>query len=116
MAEESNISQQFMEGARSLVFETYCRIHKTIDIAELGSRLNLNPDETEAKLDELICSSKVDASIDTEKSQLCMNLPSREVYQEVYELTKHRNIEARTRSLIQQVEKKYALIDNDQEN
>ncbi|KAH9010318.1 eukaryotic translation initiation factor 3 subunit 6 [Lactarius pseudohatsudake] len=38
---------QFLDNARYLISETYCRIHQRIDIADLSARLNLSPDEGE---------------------------------------------------------------------
>ncbi|MBD5001898.1 hypothetical protein GUF49_10175, partial [Xanthomonas citri pv. citri] len=39
--------QEFMEAARLAVFETYCRIHKSIDTTMLAERIDLGTEDAE---------------------------------------------------------------------
>ncbi len=36
-----NVCDEFMEGARLLVFESYCRIHNKLDISMLASKMEI---------------------------------------------------------------------------
>ncbi len=36
-----NVCDEFMEGARLLIFETYCRIHNKLDISMLASKMGI---------------------------------------------------------------------------
>nr|NVI75037.1 Int6 homolog [Cucujiformia] len=38
---------EFVENARLMIFETFCRIHQCISIGMLAEKLNMNPDEAE---------------------------------------------------------------------
>ncbi|KAI4471914.1 eukaryotic translation initiation factor 3 subunit e [Holotrichia oblita] len=41
---------EFVENARLMIFETFCRIHQCISIGMLAEKLNMNPDEAEYRL------------------------------------------------------------------
>ncbi len=36
-----NVCDEFMEGARLLIFEAYCRIHNKLDISMLASKMGI---------------------------------------------------------------------------
>lgn len=78
----------FVEAARHLISESYCKIHQRIDIKDLSTRLGLNLDEGEKWIVNLIRDTRVDAKIDYKEGTVVMNHPPSSVYQQVIERTK----------------------------
>ncbi|MCJ1334989.1 eukaryotic translation initiation factor 3 subunit E [Bachmanniomyces sp. S44760] len=78
----------FVESARHLISESYCKIHQRIDIKDLSTRLGLNQDEGEKWIVNLIRDTRVDAKIDYKEGTVVMNHPPQSVYQQVIERTK----------------------------
>lgn len=78
----------FVEAARHLISESYCKIHQRIDIKDLSARLGLNQDEGEKWIVNLIRDTRVDAKIDYKEGTVVMNHPPSSVYQQVIERTK----------------------------
>ncbi|WEW55163.1 eukaryotic translation initiation factor 3 subunit E [Emydomyces testavorans] len=78
----------FVESARHLISESYCRIHQRIDIKDLSTRLGLSQDEGEKWIVNLIRDTRVDAKIDYKEGTVLMNHPPQSVYQQVIEKTK----------------------------
>ena len=60
---------EFLDNARYLITEAYCRTHQKIDIRDLSQRLNLSSDEGEKWIVNLIRESRMgaDAKIDLDK-------------------------------------------------
>lgn len=83
----SRVSTEFMEGARLLIFDTYCRIHHTIDIAVLADILGIK-ENIEQNLVEFIRQARVTAKIDSSKNQLLIIPKQVSVYQTVIGATK----------------------------
>ena len=81
-------AEAFVDSARHLISESYCKIHQRIDIKDLASRLNLSQDEGEKWIVNLIRDTRVDAKIDYEEGTVVMNHPPQSVYQQVIEKTK----------------------------
>ncbi|CAA7271298.1 unnamed protein product [Cyclocybe aegerita] len=91
---------EFLDNARYLISEAYCRIHRKIDIGSLAERLNLSPDEGEKWIVNLIRETRMpgaDARIDLEKNVIEINRPPLPVYQTVIEKT--RQLAVRTQAL-----------------
>lgn len=78
----------FLDSARHLISELYCRIHQRIDIAQLSARLNLTTEQGEKWIANLIQDTKMDARIDESEGAVIMNHPVTSVYQQVIEKTK----------------------------
>lgn len=57
-------AEEFVDSARHLISESYCKIHQRIDIKDLAQRLNLSQDEGEKWIVNLIRDTRVDAKID----------------------------------------------------
>jgi len=95
-----------MENARLLVFETYCRIHKRIDIRTLSDKLDLKSEEAEEKIVELIRTARVDAKIDSRANQIVVNTDYPTIYQQVIDKTKA--LTFRTQQLAASTDKRYA--------
>ncbi|RQM07612.1 hypothetical protein DH86_00002057 [Scytalidium sp. 3C] len=81
-------SDAFVEAARHLISESYCKIHQRIDIKDLSARLGLSQDEGEKWIVNLIRDTRVDAKIDYKEGTVVMNHPPSSVYQQVIERTK----------------------------
>ncbi|KAI5793840.1 eukaryotic translation initiation factor 3 subunit E [Peziza echinospora] len=81
-------AESFVDSARHLISESYCRIHQRIDIKDLSARLNLTQDEGEKWIVNLIRDTRVDAKIDYKDGTVLMNHPPQSVYQQVIERTK----------------------------
>ncbi|KAG6850258.1 hypothetical protein H0H93_015810 [Arthromyces matolae] len=90
---------EFLDNARYLISEAYCRIHQKIDIADLSKRLNLSHDEGEKWIVNLIRETRMgaEAKIDLEKNVIEINRPALPVYQTIIEKT--RGLALRTQAL-----------------
>jgi len=78
----------FVDAARHLFFESYCKIHARIDLRRLSAQLGLNVDEGEKWIVNLIRDTRLDAKIDFKEGTVVMNHPNSSVYQQVIERTK----------------------------
>lgn len=65
---------EFMHNARMFIFETYCRIHRKIDIDMLGAKLNMKGPEAERWVVELVRAASLPAKIDCFKNQVQMRV------------------------------------------
>ncbi|KAH9819831.1 Eukaryotic translation initiation factor 3 subunit E [Teratosphaeria destructans] len=81
-------ADSFLDAARHLISESYCKIHQRIDIKDLSTRLGLSSDEGEKWIVNLIRDTRVDAKIDYTAGTVIMNHPPQSVYQQVIERTK----------------------------
>ncbi|KAK8066418.1 hypothetical protein PG997_013165 [Apiospora hydei] len=81
-------ADSFLDAARHLISESYCKIHSRIDIKDLSTRLGLDQDEGEKWIVNLIRDTRVDAKIDYKEGTVVMNHPPSSVYQQVIERTK----------------------------
>lgn len=84
----ASAADSFVDSARHLISESYCKIHQRIDIKDLSARLGLNQDEGEKWIVNLIRDTRVDAKIDYKEGTVVMNHPPSSVYQQVIERTK----------------------------
>lgn len=100
----SAIAPQFLDCARHLISELYCRIHQRIDVAQLSERLNLSPEQGEKWIANLIQGTKMDAKIDESEGAVIMNHPAPSVYQQVIEKTK--GLTFRSNQVLSQVSSK----------
>ena len=91
----------FMEQARLLVSEVYCRIHQKVDIGDLSKRLVLSKEEGEQWVAKLLNETKMDATI--EDGVLNINQPRPVVYQSV--IDKASSLTGHTTSLMQAIER-----------
>ncbi|ROV88162.1 hypothetical protein VSDG_09291 [Cytospora chrysosperma] len=81
-------ADNFVDNARHLIFESYCKIHARIDIKGLSASLGLNVEEGEKWIVNLIRDTRLDAKIDSKEGTVIMNHPPSSVYQQVIERTK----------------------------
>ena len=95
---------EFIESARFLVSEVYCRIHRNVNIADLSKRLNMSTEEGEKWIVNLICDTKTDAKIDLQEGVVRMNQQHPIVYQSVIDKT--RGFTFRTSALLQAMDRR----------
>ncbi|KAF8610410.1 eukaryotic translation initiation factor 3, subunit 6 [Ceratobasidium sp. AG-I] len=81
---------EFVDAARCLISEAYCRVHQTINIAELSDRLNMSRDDGEKWIVNLIRDTKMgtDAKIDLKKNEIHIARAHPPVYQTIIEKTR----------------------------
>lgn len=93
--------EEFVDSARLLMFENYCRVHRCIDIKILAEKLNMSPDAAERWIANLIRTAKLDARIDSEAGTVIMTTHETDVYETIIERT--RALTSRTYSLASSV-------------
>ena len=71
---------EFMENARLNIFETYCRIHQTIDIKMLAEKLNMGQEEAEKWIANLIKNAQLNAKIDSQAGTIIMHMEYPDLY------------------------------------
>jgi len=94
---------EFMDSARLLIFEMFCRIHQCISIDMLAEKLNMRRDEAERWIVNLIRNARLDAKIDSQKGHVIMGTKAVSVYETVMENTKL--LSFRAQSMAFQLEK-----------
>lgn len=108
---DANITEQFMEGAQVLLLENVCKTQRTIAVSQMATYLGLETDGAEARITQLLRESNVDATLDTATHTINVTGASPSVYTIVMDMAKQRNLDNRSQQLIQQVEKKYQLLE-----
>ena len=92
------LRDEFLENARLLVLENYCRVHRCVDIALLAEKMKMCYGDAELWMMNLVKSSKLDAKIDLAKGTLVMTTTDRvDVHERIIESMK--NLNARTSML-----------------
>jgi translation initiation factor 3 subunit E len=101
------LADEFVAAARLLIFETYCKLHKCIDMDEITSKLDLSPEEAEGAILSLIQEANINAKIDSDKNQLVMGQgpQHRDIYQQVLDKTK--GLAYRSQQLADKIDKRY---------
>ncbi|KAK7504078.1 hypothetical protein BaRGS_00004810 [Batillaria attramentaria] len=99
--------EDFIENARLLIFETFCRIHECISINMLAEKLNMTPDDAERWIVNLIRNARLDAKIDSKLGHVVMGTQAVSPYQQVIEKTK--NLAFRSQVLALNIEKRAGL-------
>ncbi|KAF5398367.1 Eukaryotic translation initiation factor 3 subunit E-B [Paragonimus heterotremus] len=80
--------EEFIENARLLMFESFCRIHHSVGISMLADKLNMDVDSAEKWIVKLIRDTRIDAKIDSQKGLIVMGTQKVSPYQQVIERTK----------------------------
>uniref|UniRef100_A0A0D3GRC7 Eukaryotic translation initiation factor 3 subunit E n=1 Tax=Oryza barthii TaxID=65489 RepID=A0A0D3GRC7_9ORYZ len=88
------LRDEFLENARLLIFESYCRIHRCIDIGMLSEKLNMSYSEAELWIMNLVSNSKLDAKIDSASGTLIMAANHANIHEQFIESLK--NLDMRT--------------------
>ena len=84
----SKFVDEFNEHARMHIFETYCRVQKTIKIEELAKKLNLDTEAAEKWIVNLIRTSKLRAKIDIDQGVVTMMTETHTPHDQLIERTK----------------------------
>lgn len=95
---------EFIENARLMIFETFCRIHQCITIGMLADKLNMKPDEAECWIVNLIRNARLDAKIDSKLGHVVMGTQPLSPYQQLVE--KVDSLSVRSEALTVLVERK----------
>lgn len=77
--------EEFVENARLMIFETFCRIHQCISIEMLAQKLNMKEDEAECWIVNLIRNARLDAKIDSKLGHVVMGAQPLSPYQQLIE-------------------------------
>lgn len=96
---------EFVENARLMIFETFCRIHQCITIGMLADKLNMKPDEAECWIVNLIRNARLDAKIDSKLGHVVMGTQPLSPYQQLVE--KIDSLSVRSEALTSLVERKH---------
>lgn len=96
--------QEFIENARLMIFETFCRIHQCITIGMLADKLNMEPHEAECWIVNLIRNARLDAKIDSKLGHVVMGTQPLSPYQQLVE--KIDSLSVRSEALTVLVERK----------
>ncbi|VDI27836.1 translation initiation factor 3 subunit E [Mytilus galloprovincialis] len=99
--------EDFIENARLLIFETFCRIHECISIRMLAEKLNMTEEEAERWIVNLIRNARLDAKIDSKLGHVVMGTQAISPYQQVIEKTK--TLAFKSQMLAMNIEKKLGL-------
>mmetsp|Transcript_27274 Transcript_27274/g.73705 ORF Transcript_27274/g.73705 Transcript_27274/m.73705 type:complete len:423 (+) Transcript_27274:20-1288(+) len=84
--------EEFVENARLFIFETYCRIHQTIDIKLLAERLNMGIEAAEKWITNLILNARLNAKIDAKSGTVVMGTQSESVHEQLVEKSKQLSV------------------------
>ncbi|KAJ3048730.1 eukaryotic translation initiation factor 3 subunit E [Rhizoclosmatium hyalinum] len=104
------IKKEFLETARTMVFESYVKVYREIDIGVLSATLGLSRDEGEKWVVDLVRGVRMDAKIDSESNTVIMGAQYTSVFQNVIERT--RNLTFRTNLLASNIEKREVELAN----
>jgi len=78
-----NCYDLFMEHARLMIFETFCRIHQCISIGMLAEKLDMVPDKAERWIVNLIRNARLDAKLDSKLGHVVMGVHAVSPYQQI---------------------------------
>lgn len=95
---------EFVENARLMIFETFCRIHQCISIRMLADKLNMETDEAECWIVNLIRNARLDAKIDSKLGHVIMGTQPTSPYNQLIE--KMDSLAVRSESLMSLIERK----------
>ncbi|KDD74800.1 eIF3 subunit 6 N terminal domain-containing protein [Helicosporidium sp. ATCC 50920] len=62
----------FFESARTLLFESYCRVHRAVRLDTIGSRLGMDGEATEKWIVDLVRAARLHAKIDSKEGTVVM--------------------------------------------
>jgi len=86
--EDEPIIPAFMSNARFAICEAFCKIHSTIDIKMMSTKLRLSVQESEWWIVNLIRGANLDAKIDSAKNLVIVSSQVPSVYQQLLDKTK----------------------------
>lgn len=99
-----NCRQDFLDNAKQYIFESYCRIHRVIDVQLLATQLNMDKASAEKWIVNLIRNARYAAKIDSKTNRILMHDQIPNIYQHCVEKTE--GVVLRTTLLKSHMEKK----------
>eukprot|EP01056_Protomagalhaensia_sp_Gyna25_P005790 Protomagalhaensia_sp_Gyna_25__5789@NODE_84_length_5393_cov_96_575458_g65_i0_p1_GENE_NODE_84_length_5393_cov_96_575458_g65_i0NODE_84_length_5393_cov_96_575458_g65_i0_p1_ORF_typecomplete_len521_score104_36PCI/PF01399_27/5_9e17PCI/PF01399_27/1_4e04eIF3_N/PF09440_10/0_014BLOC1S3/PF15753_5/3_2e03BLOC1S3/PF15753_5/0_57DDRGK/PF09756_9/2_3e03DDRGK/PF09756_9/0_31_NODE_84_length_5393_cov_96_575458_g65_i038015363 len=99
----ADLKDEIEEQARLLLFDNYCRIHRSININMIADKLHMEAEDAEKWIVNLIRESKLDAKIDSERNVIQMTTHVPNFHEQIIEKT--RNQLLRSQALIQNLER-----------
>ncbi|GBE59032.1 PCI domain-containing protein [Babesia ovata] len=90
---------QIEEYSRHIIFETYCRIHQSINLDLIAQKVNMSSLEAERWIVNLIRHSHLEAKIDSEKNCVEISTVPPNLYQQVIDKTQ--NLTMRSNMILQ---------------
>eukprot|EP01055_Gregarina_sp_Pseudo9_P000536 Gregarina_sp_Pseudo_9__535@NODE_1345_length_1671_cov_18_019608_g1256_i0_p1_GENE_NODE_1345_length_1671_cov_18_019608_g1256_i0NODE_1345_length_1671_cov_18_019608_g1256_i0_p1_ORF_typecomplete_len519_score106_74PCI/PF01399_27/1_5e16PCI/PF01399_27/4_8e03eIF3_N/PF09440_10/0_0034_NODE_1345_length_1671_cov_18_019608_g1256_i0521608 len=99
----ADLKDEIEEQARLLVFDNYCRIHRSINISMIADKLHMDADHAEKWIVNLIRESRLDAKIDSERNVIQMTTHVPNFHEQIIEKT--RNQIVRSQACIQNLER-----------
>jgi len=106
--------QEFIDNARLMIFELFCRIHQCIRIDMLAEKLDMDYEEAERWIVDLIRQAKLDAKIDSQQGHVIMGTQAVSPYQQIIDKTN--NLSFRTQMISTNIEKKLQTRSNERSN
>jgi len=104
-------AESFIENARLMIFETFCRIHQCISIKMIAEKLHMTPEEAERWIVNLIRNARLDAKIDSKLGHVIMGTQAVSPYHQLIEKTK--TLTLRSQMLAVNIEKKLSAKSNE---
>jgi len=98
------LHNEFIDNARLMIFEVFCRIHQCIRIDMLAEKLDMSYEQAELWIVDLIRQAKLDAKIDSQLGHVIMGTQAVSPYQQIIDKTN--NLSFRTQMIATNIEKK----------
>eukprot|EP01126_Amoeba_proteus_P034167 TRINITY_DN338_c0_g1_i3.p1 TRINITY_DN338_c0_g1~~TRINITY_DN338_c0_g1_i3.p1 ORF type:complete len:253 (-),score=73.50 TRINITY_DN338_c0_g1_i3:161-919(-) len=92
--EVKGIKEDFLKAGKLAICEAFCKIHSTIDIGMMATKLGKSNEESERWIVNLIRNSKLDAKIDSAKNQVRVTSSVPNAHQQLLEKTKSLSVKA----------------------
>jgi len=96
MEETKTLKDDFLEAAKLAICESFCKVHSTIDIGMMATKLGKSNSESERWIVNLIRNSKFDAKIDSAKNQVIVSSRIPNIHDQILEKTKALYVRAGT--------------------
>eukprot|EP01006_Ploeotia_vitrea_P036678 TRINITY_DN66043_c7_g1_i1.p1 TRINITY_DN66043_c7_g1~~TRINITY_DN66043_c7_g1_i1.p1 ORF type:complete len:485 (-),score=302.22 TRINITY_DN66043_c7_g1_i1:1588-3012(-) len=96
--------EAIIKESRTLIFTTYCKIHRVIALGELASVLDLDEQKDEKEIVQLIRDARMDAKIDSSTNSLVIGAHFPPIYRQVIDRVE--SIGSRTSDLSDLVDRK----------
>ena len=81
----SSVYEIFIQNAKSMIFEAYCRVYSTIDIGKMAVKLGMDPVEGKKWILEVISETGMDAKINEETNSITTGQHTMPVEQQIQE-------------------------------
>lgn len=78
---------EFALASKQLIFESYCKIHRRIDIGMVAGKLKMSSDDAERWVVNLVRDAHLDARIDSQEGHVVISAVTPSAYQKVLEKT-----------------------------